>query len=517
MSVYRNLRPGTSLDYVKSEIEHECLSPVRTKLYNYETGKYEWREVPCGKCLNCRYKNQQKWVKRMQQESDPEINKYVYFVTLTYSPDFLAKNKTYRDETYAIKVKKKWLPLLLCRKHLSLYFQRLRKSKPGIEFTYYACGEYGEDMSRPHFHFILWSNTPFTEKDFSTAWTLRGTQIGRIQVDDLVQNGTLSDLRSDSPMAEGVSSSHISKYVAKYVNKLNHSPLESMATEKYIRKVYRQRYIKTHTYDRPLNRDLTHISKTENKYINKFIEQYGKEELNEEYCIFNKEKAQVYRYSTVEKFFEQFLPYTTCSKANAIGERYIQKYVTSKEDLLKRNIYNNVGQKLTIPQNTKRKLIRKEFPILPINPLTNNTSETDLIGVSDLLQDIHSYILGSYTQNRRFDYKNNWLFTDRTYIYNLKSTGECDIFDYKSSEYRETITIDEFETLLKLEEYLSFKRTYSKEINEYIETKIDYFNQQVQLAGLQRDFTNFKKQVIKNKMSDFFKKNAEYKFKHKQF
>lgn len=506
----------TSLDYVEREINRSCMSPVNIKVFDYETGKFIRKEVPCGKCLNCRYQHQAQWVKRMQYESMPNINKYVYFITLTYSPDFLAINKNYREETFAIKKNNKWIPLLLCRKHLSLFNQRLHKKKK-TDYTYFGTGEYGSEGSRPHFHMILWSNTPFTEKDIEDAWTLRGTLIGRIQFDNLVENGTLHDLRSDSPESlNGHESNHISKYVNKYVCKLDESPLESMKTERLIRLAYRRAYVKTKKYDRPLNRDCTHLNKSENKHLNEFIQTYGNE-LDNEYTATTSRKQTYYTYPTVEEFFNQFLPYTTCSKGAAIGSRYIEDYVSGTEDLLKKDIYNTEGKKLSIPQSFKREIITSLAPILPVDPITNNTSLSNLNGVSNLLSDIRANINGSYTSGRRFDYKNHWLFTDRKIIYHLTSNGDVHLYNYRNGEFRETIGIDDFENRLNLIEYFNFRRTYSKEVNEYTQSKIDFFNEQVELAGLKKDFVNYRKELLKNKVLQFKKADNIYKFKHKQF
>lgn len=68
------------------------------------------------------------------------------FVTLTYSPENLPAGGT------------------LVLPHFQMFMKRLRKRfGPGIR--YYACGEYGEVLQRPHYHALLF-NHDFADKRF---------------------------------------------------------------------------------------------------------------------------------------------------------------------------------------------------------------------------------------------------------------------------------------------------------------------------------------------------------------
>jgi len=58
------------------------------------------------------------------------------FITLTYDDEHL-------PEDYGLH-----------KKHLQDFFKRLRKNTKK-KIKYYACGEYGEDYSRPHYHAII--------------------------------------------------------------------------------------------------------------------------------------------------------------------------------------------------------------------------------------------------------------------------------------------------------------------------------------------------------------------------
>lgn len=90
-------------------------------------------QVPCGQCIGCRLDKAQDWSTRIYHEASLHENNS--FITLTYSDDYM--------------------PLLgtLVPRDLQLFFKRLRKAKGAVR--YFACGEYGEETRRPHYHAIL--------------------------------------------------------------------------------------------------------------------------------------------------------------------------------------------------------------------------------------------------------------------------------------------------------------------------------------------------------------------------
>ena len=58
------------------------------------------------------------------------------YITLTYNDDHLPANGSLQP------------------RDLQLFWKRLRKARtPGIR--YYACGEYGDQTARPHYHAII--------------------------------------------------------------------------------------------------------------------------------------------------------------------------------------------------------------------------------------------------------------------------------------------------------------------------------------------------------------------------
>lgn len=102
----------------------------------------EWIQLPCGQCIGCRIDKSRAWAVRCMHEAQtieedhgPGKSK---FVTLTYAPEHLPKNGS------------------LQLRQLQKFLKRYRKSTDH-EIRYFACGEYGANLSRPHYHLILFN------------------------------------------------------------------------------------------------------------------------------------------------------------------------------------------------------------------------------------------------------------------------------------------------------------------------------------------------------------------------
>jgi len=103
------------------------------------------REVPCGQCMKCRVTYTQKWATRMGHEQ--AMHEDNSFITLTYDPEHLPPLGT------------------LVKKDFQDFMKRLRESDEfnGREILYYHCGEYGDELGRPHYHACLF-NVDFPDK-----------------------------------------------------------------------------------------------------------------------------------------------------------------------------------------------------------------------------------------------------------------------------------------------------------------------------------------------------------------
>lgn len=167
-----------------------CFHPVTAwtaRAPNEQSGKHSIQfrsngtpslEVPCGRCTGCRADKALMWSIRLYHES--LFHRRNSFLTLTYAdaPDELNK------------------------KHLQDFFKRARHY---YKFRYFACGEYGEQTRRPHYHAV------FFGENF---------QDGKIQINsDLYTNQRLADLWGHGQVSVGNVTFESCAYVAGYVHK----------------------------------------------------------------------------------------------------------------------------------------------------------------------------------------------------------------------------------------------------------------------------------------------------------
>lgn len=108
--------------------------------------------LACGKCTACLINRRRKWTARMLMEN--EAHSEGVFVTLTYADEHLPEDKS------------------VSKRELQLFFKRLRK-RTGKKLRYFACGEYGDEFGRPHYHAIIWG-LPYpsvkTYEDIYCSW-----------------------------------------------------------------------------------------------------------------------------------------------------------------------------------------------------------------------------------------------------------------------------------------------------------------------------------------------------------
>jgi len=113
-----------------------CTSPVLIRnpkpTFGLSTSFGLW--VPCGHCVSCRIAHAREWATRMMHEL--EYYEDSSFITLTYDDDHLPEDNS------------------LSKRELQLFFKRFRKLLDH-KIKYYACGEYGEDEGRAHYHAVI--------------------------------------------------------------------------------------------------------------------------------------------------------------------------------------------------------------------------------------------------------------------------------------------------------------------------------------------------------------------------
>ncbi len=152
--------------------------------------------VPCGNCVGCRQEQTRQWGVRMMHEA--RMHRKNLFVTLTLDDENLNENRE------------------LCAKDFSGFVKSLRKTQEG-RFSFFGCGEYGEQTGRPHYHALLFG-IDFLDRDSGfdsrrpDVW--RSATLDRIWGRGICEGGTVT-------MASA-------SYVAGYIRK-------KLRTKDYVR------------------------------------------------------------------------------------------------------------------------------------------------------------------------------------------------------------------------------------------------------------------------------------------
>lgn len=148
-------------------------------------------QLPCGKCLGCQTARATEWAARAMHEASQF--QHNCFLTLTYNEDNVPNELKLDD--------------------LQRFFKRLRKAaRPNspilrslnAPIRYLACGEYGEQTGRPHYHALLF-NCAFND-------THRVSK-------DLVESELLNKLWPVGHHRLGNATARSATYVAQYTMK----------------------------------------------------------------------------------------------------------------------------------------------------------------------------------------------------------------------------------------------------------------------------------------------------------
>lgn len=107
---------------------------------------YEEIEIPCGHCTACKLNHANEWAVRCSIET--KYNNYSYFITLTY------------DEEHLFYTADQKLTPSLNKKHIQDFIKKLRKH---YNLRYFCAGEYGPKTGRPHYHMIIWTDSPISD------------------------------------------------------------------------------------------------------------------------------------------------------------------------------------------------------------------------------------------------------------------------------------------------------------------------------------------------------------------
>jgi len=99
--------------------------------------------LPCRQCILCRLEKSRQWATRLMHEINSHPN--ACFLTLTYDPNQIPLDGSLNPV------------------HLKTFFKDLRARMDYHEnqkIKYFACGEYGDQKGRPHYHAALFGPIP---------------------------------------------------------------------------------------------------------------------------------------------------------------------------------------------------------------------------------------------------------------------------------------------------------------------------------------------------------------------
>lgn len=115
--------------------------------------------VPCGKCRHCRTQRAREWATRCVHEASTQERSS--FITLTYAEEHLPESRALDNGV------------------LTKFFKRLRKGIEPRRCKYFACGEYGDQFGRPHYHVLLFGEDENTLR-FDAGGIRNGCYYGRL-------------------------------------------------------------------------------------------------------------------------------------------------------------------------------------------------------------------------------------------------------------------------------------------------------------------------------------------------
>lgn len=145
--------------------------------------------IPCGECIGCRMAWRRQWAVRCMHEK--RMHSVSSFVTLTYSDKELPPHGSLRLSD------------------LQLFMKRLRRAREPLSLRFFACGEYGSIVQRPHYHLLLF-NTEFADMRFH-----KNSEAGEA----LYRSKELSGLWTHGDHYIGAVTAKSAAYVAGYVMK----------------------------------------------------------------------------------------------------------------------------------------------------------------------------------------------------------------------------------------------------------------------------------------------------------
>lgn len=147
--------------------------------------------LPCGQCIACRMARARTWAIRCMHEA--YLSDSNCFVTLTY------------DDSHLTSLPNTPAGYSLDKRHMQLFFKRLRERISPQSIRYYQCGEYGDLYGRPHHHALLFGWVPPDLELFSSNGDIK-----------LYTSSLLTDVWTHGYVTVGMVTFDSAMYVASY-------------------------------------------------------------------------------------------------------------------------------------------------------------------------------------------------------------------------------------------------------------------------------------------------------------
>lgn len=151
----------------------KCYHPLRAyqrangEIVFTERGRHDYVRslfLRCGQCIGCRLSRSCAWAIRCVHEAS--LHESNCFITLTYNKASLPVGSSLHYADF------------------QLFMRRLRKAVAPIKLRFFMCGEYGENLGRPHFHALLFGfgfeSDRVAWKRCSTGWLYRSPLLERL-------------------------------------------------------------------------------------------------------------------------------------------------------------------------------------------------------------------------------------------------------------------------------------------------------------------------------------------------
>jgi hypothetical protein len=173
--------------------------------------KLEQYSLPCGRCVSCKLSHAKEWATRICHEA--QTAKISTYLTLTFDEDNLPADKSVH------------------KAHIQKFIKRLRRRLEPLRFKYFACGEYGDERLRPHYHVIIlgwepldkqfWSFSKSGHKMYRSTFLEEVWPFGYVTVEDVTFNSAAYVARYSMKKTRDKKEYEIIDYETGEYNKLN--------------------------------------------------------------------------------------------------------------------------------------------------------------------------------------------------------------------------------------------------------------------------------------------------------